>query len=385
MNFKNKITRTAEVDPKTLRDHEYNWRVHPKDQREALEAVLDRVGWVQRVVVNENTMRIVDGHLRVAVARARKEPTVPVSFVDLSEEEERLALATFDTVGTFDVADKKVLKELLAEVGDTNEALTKLLHGISVEAGLVEGGLTSDPLTVSDPDRASQVRPMLPVFSVVDYDDSRCCLSKSAGLLYATTTRMKKCRVHPTQLYAPLGALDYEGITANKHVRVVVRAKNWAGAFESGEKVRLAGAEPIFWLEEIKDAPLTAVLVCDLDERSEEEFANRKTLLWGRDIPALMRAREVLGDNCYGVASSTPAEASETGNLILWAERVDANMSIPPMPMKIKNPTVEDLGFRVPRPMTIAMSINVGTFALCFVEPGKGIEIPNLTAVEVVR
>jgi len=196
---------------------------------------------------------------------------------------------------------------------------------------------------------------------------------------------MKKCRVHPTQLYAPLGALDYEGITANKHVRVVVRAKNWAGAFESGEKVRLAGAEPIFWLEDIKDAPLTAVLVCDLDERSEEEFASRKTLLWGRDIPALMRAREVLGDNCYGVASSTPAEASETGNLILWAERVDANMSIPPMPMKIKNPTVEDLGFRVPRPMTIAMSINVGTFALCFVEPGKGIEIPNLTAVEVVR
>lgn len=386
MNYKNRITRVADVDPKTLRDHGYNWRLHPKDQREALEAVLDRVGWVQRVVVNENTMRIVDGHLRVSVARARGEATIPVSFVNLTEDEERLALATFDTVGTFDVADPKVLKELLVEVGDVNESLTKLIHSVSVEAGLLEAQPPApDPLAPPPAEKPTRVRPNLPVFSVVDYDDSRCCLSKQAGLLYATTTRLKKCRVHPTQLYAPLGALDYEGIAANKHVRVAVRAKNWSSAFESGEKVRLAGAEPLFWLEDISGAPESAVLVCDLDARSIDEFVGRRTLLWGKDISALIRGRALLGDDCYGVASSTPAEASEGGNLILWAERVSAHLSIPPMPIKATNPTVKDIGFNVPRPMPVAMAINTASYMLCFVDAGKGVDDIDLTPVEVVR
>lgn len=385
MNYKNRITRTADADPKTLRDHGYNWRLHPKEQRDALEAVLERVGWVQRVVVNENTMRIVDGHLRVSVARSRGEATIPVSYVNLTEEEERLALATFDTVGTFDVADPKVLKDLLAEVGDVNGSLAKLIQTVSVESGLITSDVPSSAPGEGPKEKAPRMKTLLPVFAIVDQDDSRCCVMKQAGLLYGTTTRLRKCRCHPTQLYAPVGALDYEGIAANKHVRVVVRAKDWSSAFESGEKVRLAGAEPIFWLKDLKETPTSAVVVCDIDAENPEGFVGRRTLLWGKDLMMLIRARNLLGEDCYGVASPTPADASEDGSLILWEERVTAHLVIPPMPLKIKNPKVKDLGFNVPHPMPIAANINAATFALCFAEAGKGIEEPDLTPIEVVR
>ena len=73
-----------------------NWRIHPREQQEALEGVLDRVGWVTRIIVNKRTGHVIDGHLRVSLAISRGEPTVPVTYVDLSDREEGLVLATLD-------------------------------------------------------------------------------------------------------------------------------------------------------------------------------------------------------------------------------------------------------------------------------------------------
>jgi hypothetical protein len=56
-----------------------NWRVHPKAQQEALAGVLDHVGWVRQVLVNKRTDHVVDGHLRVDLARARGEGSIPVT------------------------------------------------------------------------------------------------------------------------------------------------------------------------------------------------------------------------------------------------------------------------------------------------------------------
>jgi hypothetical protein len=72
--------------------HPENWRIHPEYQQEALAGVLEQVGCVQDVIVNRRTGRVVDGHLRVALAISRSE-RVPVVYVDLAEEEERQILA----------------------------------------------------------------------------------------------------------------------------------------------------------------------------------------------------------------------------------------------------------------------------------------------------
>ncbi len=74
------------------------------------------VGWVAGVLVNTTTGHVVDGHLRVELAISRNEPTVPVTYVELGEEEERVVLASLDPIGALARPDED-LRRLLADLG----------------------------------------------------------------------------------------------------------------------------------------------------------------------------------------------------------------------------------------------------------------------------
>jgi len=115
--------------PGDLIANDHNWRGHPPHQQEAIAAALDRVGWVQSIVVNERTGSIVDGHLRVALALAREESAVPVQFVDLAASEERLVLATLDPLAALAVTDEGALKGLLSGI-DMPAELDRLMGGV---------------------------------------------------------------------------------------------------------------------------------------------------------------------------------------------------------------------------------------------------------------
>ena len=132
--LQSRITRHAEVDPATLVANAANWRTHPPAQRAALEAVLTEVGWVQNVIVNERTDRMIDGHLRVEVAVERGEATVPVVYVDLSEEEERTVLASLDTITSMAGVDTAQLSALLDGLVLPGSELNELLQGIIAAA-----------------------------------------------------------------------------------------------------------------------------------------------------------------------------------------------------------------------------------------------------------
>lgn len=129
MNYRNRIVGHDNVEPDQLLANPWNWRIHPKHQQEALQALVENVGWIQRVVVNRRTGHVVDGHLRVAMAIKRLEPTIPVSYVELTEAEEKLALATFDAITGLAQTDDAMLRELLDSIqadGDIAEALAAL-------------------------------------------------------------------------------------------------------------------------------------------------------------------------------------------------------------------------------------------------------------------
>ena len=81
-----------------------------------MSAVLDKVGWVQQVIVNQRTGNLIDGHMRVALALRKNEATIPVVYVDLSPEEEDVVLATLDPVGDLAATDRAQLAELLSEL-----------------------------------------------------------------------------------------------------------------------------------------------------------------------------------------------------------------------------------------------------------------------------
>ena len=85
--WKNRIVGHGEVDSEQLLANPKNWRIHPKNQRDALVGVLSEIGWVQDVIVNKQTGFVVVGHARVALAIKAGE-RVPVVYVDLTEKEE---------------------------------------------------------------------------------------------------------------------------------------------------------------------------------------------------------------------------------------------------------------------------------------------------------
>ena len=147
MAWESRIVGHGEAAPADLVGNPRNWRTHPKAQRDALAGVLDQVGWVQDVIVNRRTGYLVDGHARVAVAAQRGEASVPVVYVDLSEDEELLILATLDPLAAMAEADTDALADLLAAVTSEDAALTSMLAELAKAEGL---DTTVDGLT--DPD-----------------------------------------------------------------------------------------------------------------------------------------------------------------------------------------------------------------------------------------
>jgi len=97
--WQNRIVGHADVDPLTLKAHPKNFRTHANQQRRLMEAALDELGHVGEIVVNRNSRRILNGHLRVELAIGRAEEAVPVTWLDVSDEEELVILAFFDSIG----------------------------------------------------------------------------------------------------------------------------------------------------------------------------------------------------------------------------------------------------------------------------------------------
>jgi hypothetical protein len=145
----------------------HNWRVHPAFQQETLGAILDEIGWIQDVIVNRRTHpawpepergcdTLIDGHLRVQLALQQDaQAPVPVKYVDLSPDEERLALASFDPVGTLAEADRERLEHLLRQTTTGHASLQAFLAEIANAEGLYQERVpTLDELTdtYGDPD-----------------------------------------------------------------------------------------------------------------------------------------------------------------------------------------------------------------------------------------
>lgn len=129
--WKSRIVGEGEEAPDQLMAHPLNWRIHPKYQQRALQDMLNEVGWVQRIIVNQRTGHVVDGHLRVQLALRRNEPAVPVLYVDLDEAEEALVLATLDPMSALAVSDQEKLAELLETTKAEGGALDILLDDVT--------------------------------------------------------------------------------------------------------------------------------------------------------------------------------------------------------------------------------------------------------------
>lgn len=136
--WRNRIVGSGEKPASEYVAHHLNWRVHPRAQQEALEDVLDQVGWVQNVIVSARSGKLLDGHARVMLALRRGDDTpVPYVLVDVSPEEEALILSTLDPIAAMAATDKEQLDALLREVDTSSAALQEMLTGLAEQAGII--------------------------------------------------------------------------------------------------------------------------------------------------------------------------------------------------------------------------------------------------------
>lgn len=155
MTPRNRIIGTGTADPASLLAHPDNWRDHPEAQAKALTATLDEIGWLRPVIVNTTTGHLLDGHLRVQEAMKTGQQ-VPVLYVELTETEEALVLATLDAISGEAETNPHQLKALLKSLpDDLSGGLGPLLDRLRREAGApaqkVREELSKGPREVSCP------------------------------------------------------------------------------------------------------------------------------------------------------------------------------------------------------------------------------------------
>ena len=137
--WRNRIVGEGEEAPDQLLANPRNWRIHSQLQQMSMGAVLDNIGWIQRVLVNKTTGHVLDGHMRIAMAISEGEAAVPVEYVELTEEEEVVALETFDTVGQMATPDDEILGGLLTDAQgavEGNDNLSAFLGLVATATGV---------------------------------------------------------------------------------------------------------------------------------------------------------------------------------------------------------------------------------------------------------
>ena len=135
--WQNRIVGYGEESPDQLCANPLNFRTHPKNQQDALAGVLSEVGIVQNVIVNRSTGYVIDGHLRISLALRDHQPTVPVTYVDLTPAEEALILASLDPISAMATADRDKLDELLREVSTSDAAVMQMLSELAEQNGII--------------------------------------------------------------------------------------------------------------------------------------------------------------------------------------------------------------------------------------------------------
>jgi len=169
--WRNRIVSYGEEAPDQLLPHESNWRIHPANQQQIMSGILDEVGFVQPVVVSQNSGKLLDGHMRVAIAISEGQPSVPVAYVDLSPEDEAMVLATLNPIAALAVPDETQLNEIIGNIGTCNPEIATFLDGLysEVNASAIRradgetGGIGGEPETEGTKAKTAPIRTLMQV------------------------------------------------------------------------------------------------------------------------------------------------------------------------------------------------------------------------------
>lgn len=139
MKIRDRIKELRRVPASELHPHPSNWRAHSKEQLDAIRGILAEVGFAGAELARElpdGSLQLIDGHARAEVAG---DAIVPVLVLDVTEDEAKKILATFDPIGAMATADAAKLDAILREVETGSEALADMLTALAEDNGILEG------------------------------------------------------------------------------------------------------------------------------------------------------------------------------------------------------------------------------------------------------
>jgi hypothetical protein len=168
-SWRSRIVERGEKPASEFTAHPQNPRRHPEAQRKAIVGSLSSVGWVQGVVYNVRTGNLLDGHARIEEALQLGPGTpVPYTAVDISEEEERIILATLDPISALAEYDRQTQLDLLAGLTSEDPAMQALLDDLIKSAQAPSEQTAAATAEKAEARRTLAERFLVPPFSVLD-------------------------------------------------------------------------------------------------------------------------------------------------------------------------------------------------------------------------
>src|SRR5436305_11991757 len=111
--IRNRIKEHRRVRAGDLVPHEWNFRVHPELQRDALRALYARVGFARSLLAYElpdGRLKLIDGHLRRDMD---PDLEVDVEILDVNDEEARTLLLSIDPLAELAQTQEQLHQRLL--------------------------------------------------------------------------------------------------------------------------------------------------------------------------------------------------------------------------------------------------------------------------------
>jgi hypothetical protein len=131
--IRNRIKGHRRVRAGDLIPHELNWRTHPDDQRQALAALYQEVGFSRSLLAFElpdGRLKLIDGHLRRDID---PDMMVDVEILDVDEAEARKLLLSIDSLAGLAGIESAALEQLTARTQTESEELDKLWRSLAAE------------------------------------------------------------------------------------------------------------------------------------------------------------------------------------------------------------------------------------------------------------
>src|SRR3954471_6189056 len=136
-SIRNRIKAHRRVRAGELVPHEWNYRLHPDGQREALEALYAEVGFARSLLAYElpdGRLKLIDGHLRRDLD---PDMEVDVEVLDVNDDEARALLLSLDPLAAL-AQTQEQLHDRLLELTPTDSLELQALWQGAAEAALEE-------------------------------------------------------------------------------------------------------------------------------------------------------------------------------------------------------------------------------------------------------